>query len=265
MSTPEWLAAEWSTPPNVRALTTTRHTGRAHGVLERLRLLHRPGSDVTDDAETATLLARILGLPSQPVWLRQVHGAHVARGHALVSGVEADAAYTDRPGAVLAVLTADCLPVVIADARGREVAVAHAGWCGLAAGVLEATVAAFTAEPGELIAHIGPGIGADAYEIGPEVREALLHQAPNAADCFHTSPRGSWHVDLAAVALRRLRAIGLDTVTRSGQCTWTDAERFYSYRRDGRTGRLATLVWTEHEPSAPMPTGGPPPTSLRQD
>lgn len=255
-----WIEADWPAPPGLHALATLRHGAGASMVpFDRFNLGNARGpggDDPTVVAANRSELVDRAGLPSAPHWLRQVHGTTVARvdaalpwGNASVEGArmaaepEADAAVTDVPGAVLAVLTADCLPVVLAAADGREVAVAHAGWRGLAAGVLEATVAAMRA-PGRRVAWLGPAAGPEAYEVGEEVRAAFVDGDAGAAAAFAATRPGHWRVDLYALARRRLQAAGLAAadIHGGGLCTIRD-RRFFSHRRDARTGRMATLAW----------------------
>jgi YfiH family protein len=252
------LLADWPAPPGVHALVTLRGpAGDSSPPFDRFDMGLRNGDDVAVVARNRELLERGLGLPSTPRWLRQVHGAAVYRlpssgpsGHLLPQAgegntcePEADAAVTDAPGTVLAILTADCLPVVFAAVDGSEVAAAHAGWRGLAAGVLEATVAAMRAAPGDVIAWMGPAAGPDAYEVGVEVRDAFVVRDPQATTAFAATRPGHWRVDLYALARQRLVAAGITRIHGGGLCTISDSARFYSHRRDARTGRMATLVW----------------------
>lgn len=256
-----WLEAGWPAPPGVRALTTLRHGAGASMVpFDRFNLGNVHGATGDDPvivaANRSELVDRV-DLPSAPHWLRQVHGTGVLRiddplpyGNAttergrMASEPEADAAVTDVSGVVLAVLTADCLPVVLAARDGGEVAVAHAGWRGLAAGVLEAALEAMRAAPGDVVAWLGPAAGPSAYEVGTEVREASLAGDRAAADAFAATRPGHWHMDLYALARRRLGAAGLAAadIHGGGECTISD-RRFFSHRRDARTGRMATLAW----------------------
>jgi YfiH family protein len=202
----------------------------------------RSGDDEDIVAENRRMLENALELPSSPRWLRQVHGAGVA----LEPGFdepEADAAITSTAGRVLAILTADCLPVVFAASDGSEVAVAHAGWRGLSAGVLEATAAAMQASPDAVQAWLGPAAGPQAYEIGEEVFAAFVDRDPRAATAFAPTRPGHWRVDLYTLARQRLADAGVTRVHGGGLCTISDPRRFYSHRRDQRTGRMATLVW----------------------
>lgn len=183
-------------------------------------------------------------LPGEPVWLSQVHGTRCVEAEASAPGVEADASVARTPGVVCAVLSADCLPILLCDEAGCAVGAVHAGWRGLAAGVLEAAVAAM-AIPGErLLAWLGPAIGPTAFEVGDEVRAAFVTDDPAAADAFVAGRPGKWGCDLYALARRRLRARGVERVFGGRFCTFSEAGRFYSYRREGVTGRMASLIWT---------------------
>lgn len=246
------LRADWPAPPGVHALVTLRGpAGDSSPPFDRFDMGLRNGDDVAVVAGNRGLLERGLELPSTPCWLRQVHGTAVSllpqAGEGSQGEPEADAAVTDAPGTVLAILTADCLPVVFAAADGSEVAVAHAGWRGLAAGVLEATVAAMRATPGDVIAWMGPAAGPDAYEVGVEVRDAFVARDPHAAAAFVATRPGHWHVDLYALARQRMVAAGVPAgaIHGGGLCTIADPARFYSHRRDQRAGRMATLAWRD--------------------
>lgn len=246
------LQADWPAPPGVHALTTRRHgAGVSQAPFDQFNLGNRHAADGDDPArveQNRALLAQGLALPSAPHWLRQVHGTTVLRFDAApVAGAAepvADAAVTATPGVVLAILTADCLPVVFAAADGSEVGAAHAGWRGLADGMLEATVAAMQAAPGQLRAWLGPAAGPADYEIGEEVFHAFVGHAPAAEAAFVATRPGHWKVDLYALARMRLQAAGLAAGNIHGGhlSTMADADLF-SHRRDRRTGRMATLVW----------------------
>ena len=218
------LRADWPAPPGVHALTTLR-----------------------DGDEVAAL-----ALPSAPAWLRQVHGTTVVVEPDPDGQPEGDAAVTRMAGKVLAIRTADCLPVVFAARDGSQIGAAHAGWRGLCAGVLEATVAAMQAAPGDIVAWLGPAAGPDAYEIGAEVRDAFMARDAAAAVAFVATRPGHWRVDLYALARQRLLGAGLrsDAIHGGGLCTISDPARFHSYRRDKATGRMVTLAWRQAEASA---------------
>lgn len=231
-------------PPGVRIATLLRSGGVSPAPYASLNLALHVGDDEGAVAENRRRARAALALPSAPCWLRQVHGARIARGRELGMAPEADGASSVEPGRVLAVLTADCLPVVLAAGDGGEVAIAHAGWRGLAGGVLEAALAALASPAREVSAWIAPGIGPAAYLVGSNVRDAFA-RSPGAAEGFSEAGSGRWHCDLAALATARLRAAGVRVLAQRSACTWSDATRFYSYRRDGETGRMATFVWRE--------------------
>ena len=240
-----WLDAEWPAPCGVRALTTLRHgLGSSQAPFDAFNLGLRCGDETATVFENRQQLSAALGLPSPPRWLRQVHGVDVA----IEPGVdepETDASVTSTPGRVLAILTADCLPVVFSAKDGSEIAAAHAGWRGLADGVLEATLAAMRTPAHDVIAWLGPCAGPQAYEIGQEVFEAFVSRDARAASAFLATRPGHWKVDLYALARQRLADAGLapSNIHGGGLCTISDPSRFFSHRRDQRTGRMATLVW----------------------
>ncbi len=246
---PAWIVPEWPAPSGVCAASTLRSGGHSPPPWASLNLGTHVGDAPARVAGNRSLLAAALGLASEPAWLEQVHGRDVLRldDPGLRGERVADAAVSSVPGRVLAVLTADCLPVLFARLDGGRVGVAHAGWRGLAGGVLEATLEQMDAAPDEVMAWIGPGIGAAAYEVGAEVRAACLAAGGSAAQAFFVAGRpGHWQFDLAGLARHRLEAAGVTSVHGGRWCTHADAERFFSHRRDGAaapTGRMATLIW----------------------
>jgi len=239
----EPIRPDWPVPARVRAFATTRAGGFSRGDWAGLNLALHVGDDPEHVAANRARLREALALPAEPLWLSQVHGCSVADAGRDLAGCEADAAFADTPGRVCAVLTADCLPVLFADREGVAVAAAHAGWRGLAAGVLEATLARFD-EPGRVIAWLGPAIGPLAFEVGEEVREAFLAADPAAAEAF-VQHGERWRADLYRLARLRLEVAGIGGVYGGGRCTCSEPQHFYSYRRDGRTGRQASLIWLE--------------------
>lgn len=245
------LHADWPAPPGVHAVTTLRHgAGVSPAPFDHFNFGNigvNGDSQAHVDANRAEL-ARIAGLPSPPHWLRQVHGTGVRRfedAAAQQDAPEADASVTSVPGTVLAILTADCLPVVFAARNGSEIAAAHAGWRGLAAGVLEATLDAMTTQAADIVAWLGPAAGPDAYEIGSEVFEAFTARDAGASAAFAATRPGHWRVDLYALARRRLVTAGMPAAAIHGgtHCTIDEPQHFFSHRRDARTGRMATLAW----------------------
>ncbi|MFC0709850.1 peptidoglycan editing factor PgeF [Azorhizophilus paspali] len=235
-----WLAPDWPALARVRACVTTRTGGVSVAPFDSFNL----GDHVGDEPEAVAENRRRLqsGLGCELAWLRQVHGVTVVLADPALTP-EADACWTDRVGVACAILTADCLPVLFCDRAGTRVAAAHAGWRGLAGGVLEATLDALAVAPQELLVWLGPAIGPAAFEVGPEVREAFLEHHPQAAAAFVPSRNpGRFMADLYRLARIRLAARGIEAVHGGGFCTVRD-ERFYSYRRTPRTGRFASLVW----------------------
>ena len=211
--TATWMVADWPAPAGVVAGTTLR-------------------SGSPDK----------LPVPGEPAWLNQVHGNAVVEAVPGAPSQDADASWSRTPGRLCVVRTADCLPVLFCAIDGSEVAAAHAGWRGLAAGILEATVGALQSRPGDVLAWLGPAISQPAFEVGDEVREAFIKVSRDAASCFEQNPRGRWQADLYGLARQRLAAVGVTRVTGGGLCTWGDPERFYSWRRDQATGRMLSFV-----------------------
>jgi len=244
MRTIEFIVPEWPAPANVRAAMTTRKGGVSTGRHASLNLASHVGDDADSVAENRRRLRAALALPGEPAWLAQVHGREVAQLPGPLPAA-ADAAATRVPGVVCAVLVADCLPVLLASRGGDCVGIAHAGWRGLAAGVIEATVAALGEEPARVVAWLGPCIGPQAFEVGPEVRAAFVDGDAAAAADFRPGRAGRFMADLPALARRRLAVCGVHDVHGGAMCTHADAARFYSYRRDGETGRMAALIWLQ--------------------
>jgi polyphenol oxidase len=269
---PGWLTPEWPAAACVRALSTLRGGGVSGSPYASLNLGDHVGDAAATVAENRGSLRAAARLPAEPTWLVQVHGICVkdldsldapgpadtaAPGLADVgapgladAGAPADAAVTSQPGRVCAILTADCLPVLLAADSGAvhtgaRVGAAHAGWRGLAGGVIEATVSALGASPGDLLAWLGPAIGPRHFEIGAEVRDALLRGDPGAEAAFEPNARGRFMADLYTLARRRLVRLGVERIYGGGECTYTDRDKYFSHRRDGQTGRQATLIWIE--------------------
>lgn len=238
----EFLAPDWPAPRAVRAAMTTRRGGFSTGPYASFNLANHVGDDARAVAANRLRLREALALPADPQWLDQVHGRRVAALGGPLAG-SADAAVAFGPGHVAAVLTADCLPVLLASRKGDRVGIAHAGWRGLAAGVIEATVAALATDPAQLIAWLGAAIGPTAFEVGGEVRAMFTAAEPESAADFRPGSGSKYLADLPGLARRRLAACGVTQVYGGGLCTVTDPLRFYSYRRDGQTGRMASLIW----------------------
>lgn len=263
----EWevIAPEWRAPARVRAAFTLRTGGVSLAPYESLNLGAHVGDVAAAVAENRRRVRQRLGLPGEPAWLQQVHGVGVADlddaaragDAAVLDGVvtaagsptsgapSADASVTRVAGRVCVIQVADCMPVLFAARDGSAVGAAHAGWRGLAGGVLEETVRALGVAPEQLIAWLGPTISQRHFEVGDDVRTAFVSRDPDAATAFETNARGRWQCDLYVLAKRRLAAIGVQDVSGGGWCTYADAARFFSFRRDGQCGRMAALIWME--------------------
>jgi len=238
------IRPDWPAPPRVRAAATTRVGGVSHGPWTSLNLGDHVGDRRQAVADNRRRLSEQLALPAAPRWLDQVHGNRVVAANSWRPSVRADGCFSRRPGEICVVMTADCLPVLLCDRDGQAVAALHAGWRGLAAGILDAGVAAYADHglpPDSLLAWLGPAIGQDAYEVGDEVRDAFDRTDELAA--FEENSRGRWQMSLAALARARLAALGVHAVFGGGPCTHRNVELFFSHRRDGTCGRQAALIW----------------------
>lgn len=236
---------DWPAPASVHAAFTLRAGGVSASPYDSLNVGAHVG-DVPDAvAENRRRVREQLRLPGEPVWLQQVHGIEVVELKSFATGSSADAAVTRERGRVCVIQVADCMPVLFAARDGSAVGAAHAGWRGLAGGVLEATVRKLGVPSANLMAWMGPTIGQRHFEVGGEVRNAFLSADPGADVGFELNPRGRWQCDLYALAKRRLGALGIGSVHGGGWCTYADSSRFFSYRRDGQCGRMAALVWME--------------------
>ena len=247
------LIPDWPAPKNIRALQTTRHGGVSSAPYDSLNLGDHVGDAPLAVERNRMLLNKLL--PTEPVWLKQVHGVAVADAAQAACWPEADACVSAHPGAVCVIMTADCLPVLLCNDSGTVVGAAHAGWRGLCDGVIEQTVHAMKVPPATLMAWLGPAIGAQAFEVGDEIRAAFVAAQPQAEPAFIPSPsRGEggasapgegnkWLADIHQLARLRLQALGITRIYGGGLCTYTDSARFFSYRRNGVTGRMGTFIW----------------------
>jgi YfiH family protein len=244
MAAPGLIIPDWPVPARVKAAATLRTGGVSEGTFASFNLGAHVGDDANAVAENRRLLEAALQLPAEPTWLNQVHGTTVVNAtEAASSRPSADASVAFGPGAVCVVLTADCLPVLFCDRAATRVGAAHAGWRGLVGGVLEETIKALGVQPFELLAWLGPAIEQTAFEVGPEVLEQFVARDPNNAMAFQANARGRWQADLYQLARNELARLGVISVHGGGFKCFADSERFFSYRRDPRTGRMATLAW----------------------
>ena len=243
---PDWIVPEWAASTNVKAFVTTRAGGVSRPPYDTFNVGFSTGDDADAVRENRARLDALL--PAPPRWLKQVHGARVLEAQTVQDRPEADASFTRERGTVCVIQVADCLPVLLTDRSGSVVAAAHAGWRGLASGVIDNPVAAMTSggtPARELLAYIGPGIGPSAFEVGDDVREAYVSRDAGAAAAFALHGAGKWLADLPALARRALARCGVNTIHGGDLCTYSDPVRFYSYRRDRNTGRMAALIWRE--------------------
>jgi len=239
-----WIKPDWPLPPSVHAATTLRTGGVSVGSYASLN----PADHVSDDRDHVQInrqrIREILQLPSEPVWLQQVHGTRAIKADQAKDLEEADASFTNQAGTVCAVLTADCLPILFCGDNGSVIAAAHAGWRGLLAGVIEQTLLAMDCR--EVSVWLGPAIGPDNFEVGDEVRSAFVQENPRADEAFKISLSGKWLADIYQLARIQFAELGIDQIHGGNYCTVTDLRRFYSYRRDGAaTGRMASLIWRD--------------------
>ncbi len=239
---PMWIRPDWPAPATVQAISTSRLGGVSDAPWASLNL----GNHVDDCPKAVEQNRAIVRhyLPADPLWLTQVHGVHVVNAATAAQNTEADASVAHVSSAVCAIMTADCLPVLLCNQAGTVVGAAHAGWRGLCNGVIEATITQMDVAPETLMAWLGPAIGPSAFEVGDEVKAAFTAQDPAASAAFQaTATSGKWLVDIYLLAKQRLNAQGVTAIYGGNFCTVTDAERFFSYRRDQRTGRMASLIW----------------------
>jgi YfiH family protein len=249
MTEPTFIYPDWPAPPSVRACVTTRQGGYSEGRYSGFNLATHVEDREDQVLANRRLLRQALQLPAEPCWLEQVHGVAVVEASASAEPPQADASFTRTTNTICTVLTADCLPLLICNRQGTRVAAAHAGWRGLQAGVIERTVDALGQDPGDLLVWLGPAIGPDAFEVGDEVRQAFEADMATAAEAFRPARPSHWLADLYLLARQRLARLGVESVYGGEFCTYTDAQRFYSYRRDGKTGRMASLIWIAGEKS----------------
>ncbi|TVO70769.1 peptidoglycan editing factor PgeF [Sedimenticola selenatireducens] len=242
---PVLLTPEWPAPRSIKAVMTTRHGGMSKPPYDSLNLGEHVGDDLQSVLENRRLLVSVANLPSMPLWLNQVHGTNVLDCAAAIGSNMADAVTTDRPQQVCVVMTADCLPVLLCNRAGTRVAAVHAGWRGLAEGVIEAALSHFDDSAEQILAWLGPAIGPETFEVGAEVRERFLHDDLRASGAFVAGRPDHWMADIYQLARIRLERAGVGFIGGGDYCTVTDNNRFFSYRRDGVTGRMASLIWIE--------------------
>lgn len=239
---PQMIFPQWSAPANIGAASTTRLGGVSQGAWYSLNLAMHVGDRLENVTVNRQIVMNMLQLPSEPAWLRQVHGCEVAEINNSYQ-YECDASITRKPGIVCVVMTADCLPLLMTDRQGTVVAAVHAGWRGLTAGVIENTLDYMGCPTSDILVWLGPAIGSAHFEVGENVYQCAIDHDPAARAAFTEHGEKHWLCDLYHLARQRLAACGVGAVSGGGFCTYADAERFYSYRRDGITGRMASIIW----------------------
>ena len=240
---PGFITPEWPAPANVHALSTLRTGGYSSGPYKGFNLADHTGDNAAAVRSNRVLLREHFSLPAEPIWLQQVHSNRIIAADPDKVGDEADGSWTSRAGSVCAVMTADCLPVLICNQQGNKVAAAHAGWRGLHAGVVTNAIRKLESDPAELMVWLGPAIGPRAFEVGAEVFRAFTDRNAENLSAFRRTGDQHWLCDLYQLARIELFNQGLTSVFGGNECTFTDEQRFYSYRRDGDTGRMASLIW----------------------
>lgn len=245
---PWWLPARWPAPPLVRAGITTRRGGDSKHPFQGFNLATHVGDDASVVSANRAALRQGLCLPAEPCWLHQVHGSRMVAA-AAGPGEAADGSHASGPGRICAVMVADCVPLLLTDSAGRLVAAVHAGWRGIAAGIVGSALAAMGAPADQVLAWIGPCIGPDHYEVGADVRSACLRADPDATECFRPTSQNHWLADLPCLVRRQLRRQGVSTVHGGDICVHEQQDLFFSHRRDGQTGRMAALIWLERDHS----------------
>lgn len=242
---PGFIRPDWPAPANVHALVTTRTGGYSIGPYTSFNLAAHTEDDPKAVGRNRKLLREYFDLPAEPVWLQQVHSNRIIEADPDIASVEADASWTSTAARICVVMTADCLPLLICNRDGSKVAAAHAGWRGLHAGIITNTVSMLQSDPSELMVWLGPAIGPRAFEVGEEVIQAFIDKNSANAAAFKRTDERHWLCDIYHLARTELEILGIAAVSGGDECTFTNSEYFYSYRRDGVTGRMASLIWIE--------------------
>ncbi|WP_438971456.1 peptidoglycan editing factor PgeF [Methylophaga sp.] len=243
MTSDSLIMPEWPAPNSVTALSTTRLGGFSLPPYDSFNLGTHVGDDPARIEKNRAFLINNAELPTEPVWLNQVHGTNVINVNEWHENIEADAIFSSKPNQVCSIMTADCLPVLFTDKQGKQIAAAHAGWRGLLNGVLENTVRQFKGARSDILVWLGPAIGPKQFEVGEEVFHAFITQSPDAESAFKKRDTTHYLADIYQLAKQRLSALGIVNISGGQHCTVTEEDRFFSYRRDGVTGRMASLIW----------------------
>ena len=240
-----YLIPDWPAPAHIKSFTTTRLKGKSQAPFDAFNLSHTVGDDFNAVQQNRECLAEELQLPHQPNWLEQVHGTRAILCGAQETYPKADAYYTNQPKQVCAVLTADCLPILVCDQQGQEVAAIHAGWKGILAGIIDSTINSLKSKPKNLLVWFGPAIGPKHFEVDDEFRLAFMAKDPQNSANFRQISTTKWLADIYGLARNNLAKCGISQIYGGDLCTVEDRQRFYSYRRDNKTGRMASLIWID--------------------
>jgi len=239
------IIPDWPAPDNIRAFSTTRESGFSQDPFDSLNLGDHVGDDVTRVAQNREKLIYTIQAPESPRWLKQVHGHHIVDSCDWKLNIEADAIFSQQNNHVCTIMTADCLPILLCNQHGDAVAAIHAGWRSLALGIIEKTVRKFHCEPDTIFAWLGPAIGSSQFEVGQDVYDAFCRHSPQANNAFKATNNSHYLADIYQLARQKLAAQGVSSIYGGDFCTFSDEQQFFSYRRDGKTGRMATLIWIE--------------------
>ena len=243
MTTSELIIPNWLAPDNIKAISTTRHGGYSRPPYDNMNLGAHVGDDKLLVSQNRQQLIQLANLPESPRWLQQVHGTHIIDSADWQADIEADAIFSQHANHVCTVMTADCLPLLLCNQQGDTVAAIHVGWRGLAAGIIEKALKAFSGDASTIMAWLGPAIGPTQFEVGQEVYDTFVHETPNAAEAFIATDNHHYLADIYSLARQNLQKKGITNIFGGEFCTVTDNERFFSYRRDGITGRMASMIW----------------------
>jgi purine-nucleoside/S-methyl-5'-thioadenosine phosphorylase / adenosine deaminase len=243
MTSSDLIIPNWPAPNNIKAISTTRHGGYSLAPYAQLNLGSHVGDDPHLVEQNHEYITQSANLPEEPRWLDQVHGTTVINSQHWHQDIKADAVFSQHTDHVCAVMTADCLPILLCNQQGNTVAAIHAGWRGLAAGIIEKTLQTFSCEPSEIMAWLGPSIGPSQFEVGLEVYELFVANDPIASEAFKIKDPQHYLADIYLLARQRLQENNVEKVFGGDFCTVSDEERFFSYRRDGITGRMASMIW----------------------
>ena len=240
-----FISPDWPAPDNIRAFSTTRHGGFSQAPFDSLNFGDHVGDDIALVSQNRAQLRQIIQAPEEPLWLKQAHSDHVVNSLDWQLNIEADAIFSQHRNHVCTIMTADCLPILLCNQQGDTVAAIHAGWRSLAAGIIEKTLRRFQCDSSSIMAWLGPAIGPSQFEVGQDVYDAFCRHSPSASQAFKATDNSHYLADIYQLARQRLESQAITAIYGGDFCTVSDEQRFFSYRRDGKTGRMATLIWIQ--------------------